>query len=109
MATNIIIGIGGTGAKVVEAITHCLAAGLGPDAAQIGFVDQDKSNGNVARAVETVEAIQKARHNWRALAGDHVLEEGDLLRCDLTSLSPPLWTPYQRERTSLFQALGILK
>jgi len=65
MARNIIIGIGGTGAKVVEAIAHCLSAGLGPDAAQIGFVDQDKSNGNVARAIETVETIQKARQNWR--------------------------------------------
>lgn len=109
MARNIIIGIGGTGAKVVEAISHCLSAGLGPDSAQIGFVDQDKSNGNVARAIETVETIQKARQNWRADAGDHKLEEGDLLRCNLTSLDPPLWTPYQRERTSLFQALGILK
>lgn len=109
MARNIIIGIGGTGAKVVEAIAHCLSAGLGPDAAQIGFVDQDKSNGNVARAIETVETIQKARQNWRPAAGDHKLEDGDLLRCDLTSLDPPLWTPYQRERTSLYQALGILK
>jgi hypothetical protein len=109
MAQNIIIGIGGTGAKVVEAIAHCLSAGLGPDAAQIGFVDQDKSNGNVGRAIETVETIQKARQNWRPAAGEHKLEEGDLLRCDLTSLDPPLWIPYQRERTSLFQALGILK
>jgi hypothetical protein len=109
MAQNIIIGIGGTGAKVVEAIAHCLSAGLGPDSARIGFVDQDKSNGNVARAIETVETIQKARQNWRATAGNHKLEEGDLLRCELTSLDPPLWTPYQRERTSLFQALGILK
>lgn len=109
MARNIIIGIGGTGAKVVEAIAHCLSAGLGPDSAQIGFVDQDKSNGNVARAIETVETIQKARRNWKSAAGEHNLEEGDLLRCDLTSLDPPLWTPYQRERTTLFQALGILK
>lgn len=109
MALNIIIGIGGTGAKVVEAVTHCLAAGLGPDSAQIGLVDQDKSNGNVARAIETVEAVQKARRDWRAAAGDHMLDEGDLLRCDLTTLDPPLWTPYQRERTNLYQALGILE
>lgn len=108
MATNIMIGIGGSGAKVVEATVHCLAAGLGPDAVQIGFVDQDKSNGNVARAIQTIETLQQARQHWRAPAGGHRIADGSLLRSDLPLLNPVLWTPYQREQTNLFQALEVL-
>lgn len=50
MAMNILIGIGGTGAKIVESTLFLLAAGIGPaEGVHVGLVDQDNSNGNVGR------------------------------------------------------------
>ncbi len=47
MSRDLLIGIGGTGAKCVEHVVHLLAAGGGPDDLNIGLVDQDRANGNV--------------------------------------------------------------
>ena len=41
MPTNYVIGIGGTGARVVEARVHCCAAGLGPEQLSLLIVDPD--------------------------------------------------------------------
>ena len=108
MAINILLGVGGTGSKVVEAMVHCFAAGLGPGSVHIGFVDQDKSNGNVERALETVEAACEARSHWRQPGGDHQIDSGPLLECEISLLEPKLWTPYPKPETRLFQALEIL-
>jgi hypothetical protein len=58
---GIVVAVGGTGAKVAEAIVHTAAAGLGVDRLLIGFVDQDSGNGNTSRGVETVRAYAAAR------------------------------------------------
>lgn len=50
MATNILIGIGGTGAKVVESALFLMAAGFGPSGpVHVGLIDQDSTNGNMTR------------------------------------------------------------
>ena len=50
MAINVLIGVGGTGAKIVESALFLLSAGVGPKSrVVIGLVDQDNSNGNVVR------------------------------------------------------------
>jgi len=56
MINNFVIGVGGTGAKCVEALTHLSAAGIGPGSLFIILVDPDKANGNVKR---TREAFRK--------------------------------------------------
>jgi hypothetical protein len=57
-----LIGIGGTGAKCVEAVTHLAAAGLMP-ATTIAchFVDADRTNGNLARAKSALDLYGAAR------------------------------------------------
>lgn len=55
MTTNLLIGLGGTGAKIAESFLHLCAAGLGPKETYIAFVDQDRANGNSARAHETLK------------------------------------------------------
>ena len=42
MAVNILIGVGGTGAKTVEAALVLLLAGMVDDPVYVGIVDQDK-------------------------------------------------------------------
>lgn len=71
---NILIGVGGTGAKVVEALMVLMAAGVGSDAGtvHVGLIDQDESNGNVARTLGLVRAIGKFRREWSRNGANHV-------------------------------------
>ena len=61
MAICYAIGIGGSGSKTLEALIHLCAAGLGPDHLKLGFVDPDDGNGNLQRALTTLEQYRKAR------------------------------------------------
>lgn len=58
--TLYIIAIGGTGARCVEAITQCAAAGLfTEEPIKVVFVDADESNGNLSRTSETIKTYQE--------------------------------------------------
>ncbi len=60
MATNILIGIGGTGAKIVESALYLFASGIGPaDGVHIGLIDQDNANGNVQRTETLLNLIHR--------------------------------------------------
>lgn len=108
MSINIVIGVGGTGAKVVESIIHATSIGLGPERLTVGFVDQDQSNGNVSRAREALEIIKKSRATWRTSGGSNFIEEGALLKSDIQTLGDGLWTPHPEAKASLAQILGFL-
>jgi hypothetical protein len=103
VSLNIVIGIGGTGAKVVEAILHLTAIGAGPASLQVGFVDQDKSNGNVTRAEELLTSLKNARSLWRAGAHSHQLDaECPLFAAEVAALdAESRWTPHERRDARL--------
>lgn len=73
--SSYVIGIGGTGAKCVEALIHLCAAGLMPDKKNaqgqvigeedlyIAFVDADVSNGSLDRARITLNQYNACRTN----------------------------------------------
>lgn len=71
---NILIGVGGSGAKVVEALMVLMAAGVGSDAGtvHVGLIDQDESNGNVARTRRLIRAIGNFRREWSRNGANHV-------------------------------------
>ncbi|CCQ73200.1 tubulin-like doman-containing protein [Magnetospira sp. QH-2] len=69
MTQNHLIGIGGTGARALEAVTHLCACGLGPDTLTMSFVDADKGNGNLARATQLLELYQQLRERLRNEGG----------------------------------------
>jgi hypothetical protein len=59
-----IISIGGTGARVAEAMVHLAAAGLlGTDAVKVLFIDPDESNGNLKRTQDSLHIYQACRHS----------------------------------------------
>ncbi len=67
MAINILIGIGGTGAKIVESALYLLSAGVGPKPKVIiGLVDQDNSNGNVVRTEQLLKLLVRLRGHFAA-------------------------------------------
>lgn len=105
----ILIAVGGTGAKVAEAIVHATAAGLGPAQLLVGFIDQDGSNGNTGRARRVVESYAQARSRLRGDGAPHRLDPGSaLLRPDIRLLLPdrPIWTPHPDASTTLHRVLG---
>ena len=64
MAKHYLIGIGGTGARVVEAVLHCCAAGFAPEGLTdltVFLVDPDEGNGNLSRTKTLVAQYQRAR------------------------------------------------
>ena len=67
MPINYVIGIGGTGARVVEAIVHCCATGFGPmDPLNIFLVDADEGNGNLTRTKDLITAYQDCHRIYRS-------------------------------------------
>jgi hypothetical protein len=62
--TNILLGVGGTGAKTVESALMLLAAGGLKGAIHVGLIDQDGANGNVARTRLALTHLADFRSAW---------------------------------------------
>lgn len=62
MQENFLIGIGGTGSRVLEAFVHCCAAGFGPKGrVHLLMIDPDSGNGNLTRTKVLIEKYRKLR------------------------------------------------
>lgn len=62
---NVLLGVGGTGAKIIESTLVLMSTGLGPqDKVYIGLIDQDNSNGNVVRADRLLNLLCKLRRGF---------------------------------------------
>ena len=85
--TLYLIGIGGSGAKCIEAVLHLAAVGLLTDAPiKILFVDGDESNGNVERA----------RNSWKIYQECYNLLERQNIPWMKTPIdSFDLWSPLE--------------
>ncbi|MFA4827828.1 MAG: tubulin-like doman-containing protein [Thermodesulfovibrionales bacterium] len=84
------IGIGGTGAKCIEALIHLSAAGLMPKGElYVLFVDPDKGNGNIDRAAITLQRyIDLKRIQLGAV---------DFLKTNISEAKPNVWSPFENE------------
>jgi len=84
------IGIGGTGAKCVEALIHFSAAGLMPEGKlYVLFVDPDESNGNLDRAKITLQQYITCK---RLKFG-----KTDFLKTMIVAGKPNVWSPFENE------------
>lgn len=92
-----VIGIGGTGAKCVEAFIHLCAAGLMPDNNSLFalFVDPDGSNGSLKRA----EMLLQNYYDCKQLK----LGNSDLFKTALRIAQPDVWSPLQDKPEQLDQ------
>jgi hypothetical protein len=69
MAINVLIGVGGTGAKIVESALYLLSAGVGPRSpVVVGLVDQDNSNGNVVRTEHLLGLLGRLKGDFNGSA-----------------------------------------
>ena len=82
MTKTVIYAVGGTGAKLLEAMIHLCAAGAMDGQIAIRMVDQDETNGNARRARSLLDDYGKVRTALRGspggLANDCPLFAADL-------------------------------
>lgn len=101
MSINLLIGIGGTGSRIVESALHLCAAGLGPSDLTVAFVEPDRTNGNLQRAVGTLQDYQAAyaavRRQPASLPGDIPLLK---TRIDVPD-SGETWSPVPPDTPSI--------
>ena len=84
------IGIGGTGSKCLESLIHLAAAGMMPDKKEelyLLFVDPDKANGSLARAVTTLEC-------YKIFSNNPQLAQPCLLQTKIDSVATPIFSPF---------------
>ena len=68
---NTLICAGGTGTRVLEAVLHLCAAGLGPETLRLLVVDPDRSNGNGDRTSSLVDRYREGHRRFaRHLGAD---------------------------------------
>ncbi|MBM3211455.1 hypothetical protein FJZ33_04490, partial [Candidatus Poribacteria bacterium] len=100
------IGIGGTGAKCIEALTHLSAAGMLPDGElYVLFVDPDKSNGSLERAQIMLQNYIDCKTNLK-------LGVIDLFKTKIARAEPDVWSPFgdeTRPRLDNFFEYSVLK
>jgi hypothetical protein len=97
MAKNYLIGIGGTGARVLESVLHCCAAGFGPPELTVLLVDPDDGNGNLSRTKTLVAQYQRARDAVAERAGDDVR----LFATRVNTPDPFVWGVFSDRNMSL--------
>jgi hypothetical protein len=103
MIRNYYIGIGGTGARLAEALIHLCAAGLGPRNLTVMLVDPDQGNGNLARTQALATAYADAAKSFKDRAGDDV----DLFATELTLPKPFVWYVFDRRGVTLGDHINL--
>lgn len=95
-----IIGIGGSGAKIVESIIHCASVGIYPTSSlKIIFVDPDESNGNLGRAKDTTVVYKRCfEYINESKKGSRKFCSWMSTKIDL--LKPEIWTPLNNEQNN---------
>lgn len=104
MAKNYFIGIGGTGARLAEALVHLCAAGLGPKDLTLFLIDPDQGNGNLARTTSLMEAYVSARASLTHLTSVH---DFDPFKTAVTLPDPAVWHIFDRRGVRLADHVGL--
>jgi hypothetical protein len=99
--SNYLIGIGGSGAKCIEAVAHLGAAGVFAHKPHYKcktiFVDPDKANGSLEKAQATLQAYLNASKIQRGNIDPFSLE--------LTTFKERVWTPLPDDGNRTLSAL----
>ena len=92
--TNILLGIGGSGARCVEAFLHLAAVGIGPTDVSVCIVDQDAANGNSADALSLLSQLSVLQAMLKR-PGKHLIpNSSDFLNTAVKPLNDSgFWSP----------------
>lgn len=96
---NTLICAGGSGVRVLEALLHLCAAGLGPASLRLLVIDPDSANGNGARVTNLVESYLEGHRRFAGRLGDGLnffRTELDLLDVGGRSAGLKTWSPIEK-------------
>lgn len=96
------LGVGGTGARVAEALIHLCAAGLGPDELFLMLIDPDSGNGNLSRTTELIKKYQEIQEQLGTRAADV-----SVFRTKLVTPTPEVWTIFDQQNQTLGAFIGL--
>lgn len=104
MQENFLIGIGGTGSRVLEAFVHCCAAGYGPKGkVHLLLIDPDKGNGNLTRTKGLIEDYRVLRANFKERESDNPAFQTNLVIPKDGKLE---WTIFEEKDQTLAKFIG---
>lgn len=95
MSRKHLVGIGGTGARVIEAAIFLCAAGYGPDNLTVFLIDADKGNGNLTRTKSLIDAYNGCRKNYQRAPGSR------LFATEIVDPDPVVWSIFDEQNVSL--------
>jgi hypothetical protein len=92
---NTVICAGGTGTRMLEAMLHLCAAGLGPNLLRVLVIDPDRSNGNGDRATALVERYREGHRLFaKTLSGEFGFFRTELDLLDVgREVGLKIWSP----------------
>lgn len=96
---NTLICAGGSGTRVLEALIHLCAAGLGPPSLRVLVIDPDSANGNGNRVTALVERYREAHDQFKGQLGEGLGLFGtelDLLDVGSRSDGLKTWSPIKK-------------
>ncbi len=97
MPRNVMIGIGGTGARVLEAVVQLCAVGYGPDNLTMFLIDPDEANGNLNRTKELIDMYVQCQQQ---LAHTPATED-KMFRTKITVPGTHVWKIFKDHHNSL--------
>ena len=89
-----VVGIGGSGARCIEALIHLCAIGLGPEELCVLFVDPDKANGSLDRVLELSRQYRSIQELFAGTNRQILFKTRLILR------SPEVFTPFPASVTT---------
>jgi len=93
MNRNYYIGVGGTGARLAEALVHLCAAGLGPEKLHLFFVDPDQANGNLARTLNLIKLYQRCHSGYVDAASQSKRRP---FKTKIVTSTPEVWSIFEQ-------------
>ncbi|NUQ41495.1 MAG: hypothetical protein HUU32_08895 [Calditrichaceae bacterium] len=103
MAYNVLVGIGGTGARVVEAMVHLCAAGYGPENLSIFLIDPDESNGNLTRTKTLITLYNLCRQSFNPSKA----AEKQLFKTNIKIPETLVWKIFKDKNTTLSYYINL--
>jgi hypothetical protein len=104
MNINYYIGVGGTGARLAEALVHLCAAGLGPDKLHLFLVDPDQANGNLARTLDLIKLYQRCQKRYAEVTSD---VEHRPFGTKIVTPTPEVWSIFDQEDVKLSEYVNL--
>lgn len=102
MTRCFLLAIGGTGARNLEAVLHCCAAGLGPDKLFVLLVDPDASNGNLTRTKSLLSWYRTCQQGLR----ERINPDMRLFGTELIVPEPFVWSIFKKQKQTLADHIG---